>query len=429
VDAKEYSERILNYETTLIGWCLDGREADVIAAGIQPEMFHHTGLGKIFFAIIKANIEGVATDLVGIQKHLDNPELSILAIECTDKSSRTINIKTFAKTVKEAAALRKNIKYLKTIYSEAINSDPLTPYPLIERLSGIECKIETDGGIDQFHGNLLIDTMKDIEHGMEHGTVPAISTGMKTLDVALKGGIYPGHVITIAARPGGGKTTIAISLAYDMAKNGQHPLYVTVEMNSKELTHKIQSRDTGISQDKIISHKLNPYQCDLLHQSASKMFKWRMSVYSRSGSNWERVVMMIRNAVKYHGVSIVFIDYIQQYRMTKRLTQREELDIMAQQIKTVAQDLGVPIVVLSQLNRDIEKRGSSADPKMSDIKESGTIEQASDAVLILTNDKETTTEKGMRHDGPWICVVKNRWGEKGRWPVMAQFNINRFYEE
>ena len=428
MNAKDYSDRLLNYEKTLISWCIDGKESEIISAGIQPDMFHNHNLGKIFLAIIKANIEGIACDLVGIQKFLPTMDLTLLAVECTESSSKMININSFTKVVKEAALLRKNLRNLHSIYNDAVNTDPLHPYPLMERLSEIQGAADSQGGLDQFHGDLLMETLKEVEKNMLHGKVPAISTGMKSFDAALNGGIYPGHVITIAARPGGGKTTIAISMAYEMAKNGYHPMYVTVEMSSTEFNMKCYARDTGVPQDKIMAGKLNEEEFEKVYQSASKMYKWKTSVYSKSGSNWERVVMMIRNAVKYHGVNIVFLDYIQQYRMTKRLTQREELDIMAQQVKTLAQELNVPIIILSQLNREIEKRSGDADPKMSDIKESGTIEQASDAVLIITNDKESCDSNGLRHDGPWIVMVKNRWGQRVRWPVLAEFNINRFYE-
>lgn len=429
MNATEYSERILGYERCLVSWCLDGKEADVISSGITPEMFHHADLGKIYKAILKSSIEGNECDLLGIQKHIADQKLLILAVECTENTSRTINIKSYARTVKEAANLRRNIKYINEIFNEAVASDPLEPYPLLERLSRIETKNDPAGGLDQFHGSLMSDMLSHIEKGMEFGTLPAISTGMKKLDSVLKGGIYPGHVITIAGRPGGGKTTLAVSIASTMSKNGHHPLYVTVEMNSMEFAMKVTSKETGISQDKIIASELSPDELDRVSAAAAEQFKRKVSVYSRSGANWERVMMMIRNAVKYHGVDIVFIDYIQQYRMTKRLTQREELDIMAQQTKAIAQDLSVPIVLLSQLNREIEKRGSGADPKMSDIKESGTIEQASDAVLILIDDKDACNERGFRHEGPWLVMVKNRWGEKARWPVYAKFNTNHFYEE
>lgn len=426
----EYGERISPYEKALIGICLNEREAEVISTGLLPDAFYNKSLSEIYTAVLKASVIGESVNLLTLSKYINNQNYLSMAVDCLENYNSTMNVKEMARVIKEASQLRKATKQLYEIYHSAVQSDPLNPFPIFEKLSNIDNNGVESNKLDQFHGDILVRCREIMQRDLNKNVAIGFSTGFKVLDQYLGGGFSKGRVITLGARPGGGKTTLATNFAYNAMIRGEHPIYFTIEMNSLEITDKFISLHSGIEISKISNRILDDDEIDRYIKATNELYANRMSIASRTGGNWEKVLITIRNAVRYHGVSFVIIDYIQQYRMTKRLTQREELDLMMNQIKDIANDLQVPILVITQLNRDIEKRSdSSKDPKMSDIKESGTIEQASDAVLILSYENTIDGFDRLERPNLFLYIVKNRWGKQTKIPLETKFEVNLITEK
>jgi len=424
----EHKSRLENYERVAIGLCLNGSGGKIVTSGVTPDMFTETNRAAIFLAIIKASVTGDESNIVALSKFLppDNTAVVMEIAECMEKGITTINPAEIIRVIKEHFNLRRATKQVYQIYNEAIHSDPLNPYPIFDRIASIDCGVSESNQIESSK-DLLPDLLSDLEKSMESRESIGLTTGMPKVDDILGGGLCPNRVITIAARPGGGKTTICINMAKAVMEAGQKAIYFTIEMNAKEMTTKLLSCDGAIPTSKIINRDLSEEHLDDIAKSASKLHRCsELLIASKTGGVWEKLVITLRNSVRYHGVSCAFIDYIQQYRMTKRSTQREELEAMMGQVKDLANELRIPIIVASQLNRNIEQRDDD-DPKMSDLKESGAIEQASDTVVILTfkDGKEAMDRTDVKE--LWACFVKNRWGKLSKTKLEYDFSIGKVW--
>jgi replicative DNA helicase len=394
-------------------------------------MFMDVGLSKLFLAAVKANLAGDSSDIISMAKHLKQDDNALLqvAIDCEPLGNTTANTKEIVRVIRDNFFLRKATRKLHEVYAEAIKSDPLIPYPIFEKLSAIVPSEQQINHIDQFQDELLAQCREKMFRDLENKRSIGIPMGIKKLDQHLGGGLAPGRIVTVAARPGGGKTSFCTNIALNLSLSGHHPIYFTLEMNSQEISEKIISTHSGIELEKIVNRNMSDEEIDIYCKSTEELFKTKLSIASKTGGVWENAVMLLRNAVRYQKVDCAVIDYIQQYRMSKRTTQREEIDTMMQQIKDLANELQIPIIVVSQLNREIEKRPDGA-PKMSDLKESGTIEQASDAVIILSF--ENVKEELTREDKCVIQahIVKNRWGISGKAvKLFTDFSKNRIWGE
>lgn len=250
-----------------------------------------------------------------------------------------------------------------------------------------------------------------------------LKSGITKLDDLIYG-FLPGKLYVIAARPGCGKTALATNIALNaMNCDGTFSLYITIELGYKEIqqrllcaTHAINTRDMlkkSFSSDKI--KVLEEYRHHTFPISG-------VNIKADTHGSWESAEDAIKRYVKYDRIGMVVIDYIQQFRIeNKKASMRETLAYITSRCKQLAMDLNIPIIAVSQLNRNIESRGEVL-PMLSDLKESGTIEQDADVVIMMTRREN---EK----DVVWFNIAKNRSGETGHFPVKAELQYNRFTDE
>ena len=173
------------------------------------------------------------------------------------------------------------------------------------------------------------------------------------------------------------------------------------------------------------NRKLEDNHFDALGKSVDRMKDFLVSVDSKTGGSWERAAMTIRNQASYNGVNVVFLDYVQQFRtQNKKASMRENISEITSQCKTLAMELNICIVMIAQLNRDIDKRNDKT-PLNSDLKESGSIEQDSDVVIMLSFNSDEKSE--MNETGLWAYVTKNRQGNVAKHLLKHDFAINKFF--
>jgi replicative DNA helicase len=244
-----------------------------------------------------------------------------------------------------------------------------------------------------------------------------IRTGYRDLD-AMLGGLRDGELIILAARPSVGKTAFAMNIAEQIAmggftpddyRAGKHPIPVGVfsmEMGRRAITQRLLSQHSGVPMGTIRAAKLSSHDADALSNSAKALGALTMIIDDTPGLSVTQLRSLARRMKSRHDVRVIVVDYLQLMSApaAARESRQAEVSEISRGIKALARELGIPIVCLSQLNRQSESRTDNR-PKMSDLRESGSIEQDADVVLLLHRE-----DYHHRHDPAWAVENPERVG-------------------
>ena len=257
-----------------------------------------------------------------------------------------------------------------------------------------------------------------------------IKSGFRELDTYLSG-FHAGKFIVIAGLPGSGKTAFATNMALNVGCSFEPVLYITNEMDKYEIIDRMVASDSSIKFNSINQKIIDEKQKIEVLKSYDKMKNIPIAICDDSNGNWEKAEIAIRKHKKEKNLKVVFVDYLQQYSLSKKTTSRvAELSEITARIKCMAMELKITIIAMSQLNREIYGRMKTGDkrPVLADLKESGSIEQDADSVMFLMEGGETsisgTTRKRVN-----CYIEKNRSGEKADFELTADFSINKFYNQ
>lgn len=246
----------------------------------------------------------------------------------------------------------------------------------------------------------------DYLQSLEGDQCGGVMTGVETLDTDT-GGLHPGELTILAARPGVGKTALAMQIACHAADRDRLVYYASLEMSPRELAGRQACGDANVSLQEVRAGRLNEDDRRAL-VSAANRFGLRSLVIDKRP---ELTVYDIRRAarkLKRQGLSMVVVDYLQLVRPAdRRIPRHEAVGQMTRDLKELARELEIPLLVLCQLNRESEKDGK---PKLSHLRESGSIEQDADAVWLLTPHAPKADEP---HNTE-LLIAKNRNGHRGR---------------
>jgi replicative DNA helicase len=223
------------------------------------------------------------------------------------------------------------------------------------------------------------------EYASNHLTSNAkkqVPTGITSYDEAL-GGLFPGEFVVIGSRPGMGKTQLIVNMALNIAK--QVPvLYYSLELSELMLTSRIAAAITKIPADRIINSTLTEQQKETIIKVADEIENLPLFIYERNTNGMSGFKEMCRKHVKEKGVKVIFVDYLQLLNSTRYRNNRElEIGYISRELKNIARELTICVVATSQLSRSVEQRGGERKPILSDLRESGSIEQDADKVIFL----------------------------------------------
>ena len=225
-----------------------------------------------------------------------------------------------------------------------------------------------------------------------------------TLNAAI-GGFRPGAVYVVAARPGVGKTVIAAQIAAQLAEHG-NVAFASLEMTEDELVARLISERLRINVGAIKDARMKEHDWTKLRDGRSKLESLRIAIDDRSGVSAGDVRSFARSVAREGRLSGVVVDYMQLMVSRERMDRHLQVAEFSRRLKIMAKDLQVPVIALSQLNRNSEA-SALAVPKLSDLRESGAIEQDADVVMLLRREGEFPSEHMV------IDVAKNRHGETG----------------
>ena len=237
-------------------------------------------------------------------------------------------------------------------------------------------------------GDLALPFLNELEDLMAGKTELARETGIPGLDYILAGGTFDGQLIIIAARPSVGKSSFAQQIAQNQAERGHPAAFLGMEMHERELMRRGVSNLGRVPLRLLKTGKLSDEDLGLVPDAIERMRNLPLYLEFCPGVNLAEISAKIRKLVRKHKVKLVVIDYLQLMAATdERKDRRVQLEEITRNLKRLAGQLGITIALLSQLNRDVEKR-SNPKPIMADLKECGAIEEDADVILVLWDHKK-----------------------------------------
>ena len=359
-------------------------------------------------------------DLVTLQNRLKEkdvpPEVSSLEFvrELITAVPTSANIKYYANIVAEKSTLRKLIRLNEEIANTCYSGKESLEYILDDtekRVFQLVQKRTTDNFVPV--RQIVMNAIDKIEIAAKNkGSVTGIPTGFIDLDYRTAG-MQPSDLILVAARPSMGKTAFELNLAQYMAfkKNLTVALF-SLEMSKEQLVNRMFSLESNVDAQKLRTGQLNDQEWERLIESAGTIGKSRLIIDDTPGISIAELRSKCRKYKLEHDLSIIMIDYLQLMSGSGRSESRQqEISDISRSLKALARELNVPVVALSQLSRAVEQRPDHR-PMLSDLRESGAIEQDADVVMFLYRDdyyNHDSPDKGVSE----VIIAKQRNGPIG----------------
>ncbi|MGB0601638.1 MAG: replicative DNA helicase, partial [Flavobacteriaceae bacterium] len=234
--------------------------------------------------------------------------------------------------------------------------------------------------------NLVLEAKKKIEEISKRDGLSGVSTGFEKLD-KLTSGWQPSDLIIIAARPGMGKTALTLSMARNIAVTKQIPVaFFSLEMSSIQLITRLISSETGLSSEKLRTGKLADHEWQQLNVKVTDLEKAPLFIDDTPSLSIFDLRAKARRLASQHGIKLIVVDYLQLMTAgtsNKTGNREQEISTISRNLKALAKELDIPVIALSQLSRAVETRGGTKRPMLSDLRESGAIEQDADIVSFI----------------------------------------------
>ena len=277
-------------------------------------------------------------------------------------------------------------------------------------------------------GDVIDEVIEDVISGKR--PQGCVSTGIIDLD-RLTGGLHPGRVTVVAGRPGMGKTILGIDFARAAAVSAHHDaipsIIFTLEMTYQEIVHRILSAESGAAFHNITNRTLNADDCRRIEHVRSRLRRTPILIDDTPNMTISAIRTAARKAVQHHSVGLVVVDYMQLMSSPKRSEGRQqEISDISRGLKLMAKELRVPVIACSQLNRTSEGRADKR-PALSDLRESGSIEQDADVVILLHRDDYYDKESSRTGEIDLI-IAKNRFGPQDTVTCAAQLHKARIVD-
>lgn len=408
-------------EQSVIGSMIMDRDAIVIASElITGEDFYNRQYGILFETMVELNDTGCPVDLVTLQNRLREkdvpPEVSSLEFvrDLITAVPTSANIKYYANIVAEKSTLRKLIRLNEEIANTCYMGKEELEFILEDaekRVFQLVQKRNTEDFIPI--RQVVMNAMDKIEAASRNkGAVTGIATGFKDLDYRTAG-MQPSDLVLIAARPSMGKTAFALNIAQYVAFKLNLPVVIfSLEMSKEQLINRMFSLESSVDAQKLRTGQLNDQDWERLIESAGIIGRSNLVIDDTPGITVSELRSKCRKLKLEKGLSMVIIDYLQLMTGSGRMDSRQqEISDISRSLKAIARELNVPVLALSQLSRAVEQRPDH-HPLLSDLRESGAIEQDADVVMFIYRDdyyNHDTDKKGISE----IIIAKQRNGPIG----------------
>ena len=411
----------LEAEQSVIGAMIMDREAIVIASEtLTKDDFYQQSYGVIFESMVELYNEGQPVDVVTLQNRLREknvpPEISsmefvgglVLAVPTS------ANVKYYANIVADKAILRRLIKVNEEIANQCYLGSDSVEDILADTEKQIFGILQNKGGGDYVPiKQVVINALEKIEQAAKtQGNVTGIATGFLDLDYKTAG-LQPSDLILVAARPSMGKTAFVLNIAQHVAFHSNEATAIfSLEMSKEQLVNRLFSLESRVDAQLLRSGNLEDADWEKLIEGAGTIGRSKLIIDDTPGISISELRSKCRKYKLEHDLKLVIIDYLQLMSGSGHFDSRQqEISEISRSLKGLARELHVPVIALSQLSRAVEQRPDHR-PMLSDLRESGAIEQDADVVMFIYRDdyyNKDTPDKNIAE----IIIAKQRNGPIG----------------
>lgn len=410
-------------EQSVIGSMIMDREAIVVASElITGEDFYNRQYGVCFESMVELNNEGKPVDLVTLQDRLKEkdvpPEISSLEFirDLITAVPTSANIKYYANIVAEKSTLRKLIRLNEEIENSCYaGKDSLESILETTEKKVFELVQRRNTGDFVPIRQVVMNAMEKIELASKNnGNVTGIPTGFIDLDYKMAG-LQPSDLILIAARPAMGKTAFVLNIAQHVAfRQGLTVAMFSLEMSKEQFVNRLFSLESRVDSQHLRTGNLSDDEWESLIEGAGVIGRSNLIIDDTPGISISELRSKCRKYKLEHNLSLIIIDYLQLMSGSggkSSESRQQEISEISRSLKALARELNVPVIALSQLSRAVEQRPDHR-PMLSDLRESGAIEQDADVVMFLYRDdyyNPDTEKKGIAE----VIIAKQRHGPIG----------------
>ncbi len=386
----------LEAEQSLIGSMIMDSDAITIASELlKGEDFYHRQYGLLFEAMVDLYNRNEPVDLITLQNKLKEmnvpPEISALEYvkDLVDTVPTSANARYYAQIVRDKALLRRIIKANEEIANECYLGNESTEVLLEQTEKKIFDLLQGQNSSDfvPIH-QVVLDALTQIEKASKaQGSVTGIPTGFLDLDYKMAG-LQPSDLILVAARPSMGKTAFVLNIAQHVAfKKDLCTAIFSLEMSKTQLMNRLFALEARVDAQKLRTGNLTDKDWELLAEGAGTIGQSKLIIDDTPGISIAQLRSKCRKYKLEHDLKLVIIDYLQLMSGSGRSTdsRQQEISDISRALKGLARELNVPVIALSQLSRAVEQRPDHR-PMLSDLRESGAIEQDADVVMFIYRD-------------------------------------------
>jgi replicative DNA helicase len=422
-------------QSILGGLMLDQEALDQVGDVILAEDFYKPAHQKIYSAIKSLHSRSQPIDLITvtnilqIEGSMDSVGGSEYLVGLLDKTISSANISNHAKIVKDKATLRRLISTNSALIEKAYNQEFMDVESFIDQAESEIFKVgenKTQTGLVGAMEIVKASIQKIEELYRNKAEITGLATGFKKLD-EMTAGLHPGEMTIIAARPSMGKTAFSLNIAQHIALRLKKTVaYFSLEMGKESMMMRMLAAESKVSMSEIRNGRIQDSAWPKLINAASSLSEASIFIDDTPGISPFEIRARARRLKAQHGLDCIMIDYLQLMSMKQKYNSREqEVAEISKSLKGIAKELQIPIIALAQLNRGVEGR-TEKKPMLSDLRESGSIEQDADVIMMLYREDYYDKESPEKQGHAEVIVGKQRNGATG--PVKLRFDAqyNRF---
>jgi replicative DNA helicase len=416
----------LDLEEVVLGaLMLEKNALNAVVEFLKPEHFYLETHKEIYTAIVELFKSTEPVDMRTVVNQLrKSGKIEVVGgayyiAELTAKVSSAANIEYHARVIMEMAIKRELIQVASQIQSDAYE-DTTDVFELLDKTEQSVFQI-SDSNLRKNYDNmrnLMARAIQELQLLKEHKDgLTGVPSGFTELD-RMTSGWQRSDLVIIAARPGMGKTAFVVSALRNAAVDFKIPVAIfSLEMASIQLVNRMISAEAELESEKIKRGNLAEHEWAQLVHKTSRLSSAPIFIDDTPALSILELRAKCRRLKAEHGIQVIVIDYLQLMRGEQGGNREQEIASISRSLKGIAKELNVPVIALSQLSRSVETRGGDKKPQLSDLRESGSIEQDADIVMFLYRPeyyKITVDEEGMPTQGTGeVIIAKHRNGTTG----------------
>lgn len=419
----------LDAEHSLISTCLIIPGAAAKAVDIlKPSDFHHPQLGKLFEVICKLTKDSMPVDLAAVYQATKDKTYTSILMKCVDNYPAS-QVDHLVNIISGCSMLRNMITKAELVIQRCCKGEAPTA-EIIDACHKEILSVTPGGTLDDCHlfDDLIHDRLEHYERVSKGEAFSGIQTGYRAID-RLTGGLGNGDLIILAARPSMGKTAFAQSITRNVNRlHDSSSLIFSLEMSKEQLVDRDISGEAGLNLMRLRTPGIPTQDWREIIGASSRLSNGKLYICDRSSIHISELARIARQMKAKHNIGLIVVDYIQLVTGEAREGRTQEVSGISRGLKGIARELKIPVIALSQLNRKLEDRADKR-PQMSDLRESGAIEQDADMIIFIYRDEVYNKDENNPNRGvAEINIAKQRNGPVATVNLAFQHKSARFMD-